>query len=221
MSYWDKELAESCGLERLPEGSFVLPILYGDNAGKFALRAKFMGGGGFRGGTVNSMDEGLAEIAAVQESGRRGWREKVVWRLRGDVSTDDPRSKRRPTHLSGAQMAVVYHGTGGEPKTGQQLIDDYIQHGGDLPDIPKSLGVRDVLRHNRGHYVVRRFGIQKDRSNCGFGGRVFRWRWLDDPANQIHESNDVFWQGAIPDEFADLLPDNVEFFDSARPTVFG
>ncbi len=220
MSYGDKELAESCGLERLPEGSFCLPILYGNNAGRFALRAQFMGGGGHRGGTVNSMDEGLAEIAEVLESGRRGWREKVIWRLRGDVSEDDARQRGTPrTHLSGAQMAVVYHGVG-EPKTGQQIIDDYVQHGGDLPDIPKSLGVRDVLRHNRGHYVVRRFGIQKNRGGCGFGGRVFRWCWLDDPENIMHESNDVFWQGEIPDEFAELLPDNVEFIESVRPTVF-
>lgn len=220
MSYWDRELAESCGLERLPEGSFVLPILYGDNAGKFALRAEFMGGGGNMGGTVNSMNEGLAEIARIQESGRRSWREKVVWRLRGDVSEDDVRRRGGPqTHLSGAQMAVVYHGVG-EPKTGQQAIDDYVQHGGDLPDIPRSLGVRDVLRHNRGHYVVRRFGIQKNRDACGFGGRVFRWRFLDDRSEEIYESNDVFWQGEIPDEFAELLPDNVEFFDSVRPTVF-
>lgn len=71
---------------------------------------------------------------------------------------------------------------------------------------------RDVLRVGGEHYVASWEGVRKDHNEfLGFGGRVFRWRWLDEPEGTFHESNCLWFQGRIDDEFRAALPDNAVF----------
>lgn len=71
---------------------------------------------------------------------------------------------------------------------------------------------RDVVRVNGTHYTAGYLGIQGGLGDHrGFGGTVFRWRWLDDPSGKTYETNSMWFQGRIPDEFQDRLPDNAEW----------
>lgn len=72
---------------------------------------------------------------------------------------------------------------------------------------------RNVLRKDGRHYTVRAEGIQPEHHFLGHAGRVFRWRWLDEPEGTVQESNDVMCQGDIPENFRDLLPDNAEWVE--------
>jgi hypothetical protein len=212
MGYYDKQEAQECGVEKLPDGNFVIPIVNGRNAGKWLMRYEFMGGGGSTSGVVDNEQDAWDRINGRLDADRRAWREKVIWRLQGDISGDE----RRP-QLSIAQEAVV----GERRQHGETPVVEYIINGGPLPDVASTRGRRNVLRHDGAHYVVRTFGVDTKNRDCkGFGGRLFRWTWLDDPEKVINESNDVFWQGEIPDEFRDVLPDNVEWVGSnyAVPT---
>lgn len=76
---------------------------------------------------------------------------------------------------------------------------------------------RDVLRVNGAHHTVGHMGVRGGpRDGLGFGGAVFRWRWLDDPEGTVHESNNVWFQGNIPPEFRDRLPDNAVWIKETR-----
>ncbi|AVO25076.1 hypothetical protein KHQ84_gp146 [Rhodococcus phage Finch] len=67
---------------------------------------------------------------------------------------------------------------------------------------------RDCLRIDGCHYIPRQLGASPDGPFKGFGGRTFRWVYLDDPTGTVYESNDVMYQGDIPSGMADVLPDN-------------
>jgi len=116
------------------------------------------------------------------------WWEKYRWRLNGDKSTGP-----RGGGLSAAQQEIVGALNGS--------IHDH-----ERTPHPQ----RDVLRIGGRHYVPR--VIDKEPSgpkSCrGFGGTVFRWRWLDESEDTVHVSGDVFTQGNIPEKFRHILPDN-------------
>lgn len=56
-----------------------------------------------------------------------------------------------------------------------------------------------------GHHFVALPGIVKPEGFMGHGGRIMRWI---DSEGFVHESNDVWSQGDIPERFRDRLPDN-------------
>ena len=74
---------------------------------------------------------------------------------------------------------------------------------------------RDALRVDGRHYVTAWEGIRGSKyigdgnRMLGYGGRVLRWVFLDDPTETVHESNCVWTQGAIPSSFD--LPDNARW----------
>jgi hypothetical protein len=74
-------------------------------------------------------------------------------------------------------------------------------------------GVRNVLRIGGEHYVAQWEGIRKtkERESLGFGGRVFHWRFLDEPEGTVHVTNCMWAQGTIPADRRDELPDNAVF----------
>lgn len=73
------------------------------------------------------------------------------------------------------------------------------------------------------HFTHRGF---KDLSKCthlkrraeesflGHGGRLFKIKMLSD--GQIVETNDLWYQGEIPQEYRDRFPDNAEFVKEER-----
>ncbi|KPM55780.1 hypothetical protein ACG83_10935 [Frankia sp. R43] len=63
---------------------------------------------------------------------------------------------------------------------------------------------QQVIRSGGEHYVV---GPEGDPLP-GFGGHPFAFR-LDEGGELFHTAN-LWHQGAIPDEYADQLPDNAE-----------
>lgn len=66
---------------------------------------------------------------------------------------------------------------------------------------------RNVIRLGHQHMAVSTFGINKDPSAVlGFGGHVFRWRFLDDSEGTIHESNNVYSRGHQLDVVWQLVP---------------
>jgi len=68
---------------------------------------------------------------------------------------------------------------------------------------------RDVVRVDGTHYTAAYIGIRGGpNQGKGFGGSVIRWRWLDDPEGKVYETNSMWFQGRIPEEFRDRLPDN-------------
>ncbi|AHH20880.1 hypothetical protein NONO_c61040 [Nocardia nova SH22a] len=70
---------------------------------------------------------------------------------------------------------------------------------------------RDVLRIDGWHYVPRVIDAHSPAPVRGFGGVTYRWRWLDDPTQTVHWSDDVFTQGEIPAQMRHILPDNAVF----------
>lgn len=75
---------------------------------------------------------------------------------------------------------------------------------------PKLSPFRDVLRIDGTHMTIGWMGVRDVgyTQGLGHGGRVFRWRWLDEPEGTVHESNNIWYQGKIPPEWRDRLPDN-------------
>lgn len=65
--------------------------------------------------------------------------------------------------------------------------------------VPASMGVTENKRL--------RYGTSSN-DHKGFGGQIFRWRYLDDPEGTVYESDNVFTQGIVPARFRDRLPDN-------------
>ncbi|QGJ95013.1 hypothetical protein SEA_REDWATTLEHOG_152 [Gordonia phage RedWattleHog] len=132
-------------------------------------------------------EEAEEELLSSEASTRNFWEEKVEWRENGDKTT--------PSY--------------------------WTMHGSLKPKL-RAPGGQQVLRIGHWHYVPRR--IYEDgklperghgqREHMGFGGRVFRWRYLDEdgePTGPIWTSDDVYTQGEIPEEFRDRLPDNAVF----------
>lgn len=70
---------------------------------------------------------------------------------------------------------------------------------------------RNVLRVNGVHYIPRCIDRKSGNPFRGFGGRMFRWRWLDEPEGVVHFSDDVMTQGDVPAMMRHLLPDNAVF----------
>lgn len=90
-------------------------------------------------------------------------------------------------------------------EAGDRSIDD---RWGTRP--PKISPRRNVLRIDGHHYIAAWEGTPNVgyRQGLGYGGRVFRWRWLDEPEGTRHTSNNVWFQGQIPAHWRDRLPDN-------------
>lgn len=188
MGYFDNEYRTMAGLDTFPEGDFVLPIIHGRHDGLFLYRVCDPDTGLERlSGIANTEEEAHSNVAQSHETIRQFWEEKVSWLRDGDRAP----TTTRPV-LSAQQEAVVYAGS-------------------HAPDRRARRGPRNVLRCGGHHYVVRTFGVRRDGQVRGFGGRVFRWVFLDDPTETVHESNDLFTQGAIPSAFRDALPDNVKW----------
>jgi hypothetical protein len=83
--------------------------------------------------------------------------------------------------------------------------------------VPKRLaGPRNVLRIDGHHYIPRCIDQKSTSPFKGFGGRTFRWRWLDEPEDVVHFSNDVMTQGVIPEKMRHLLTDNAVWVTSER-----
>lgn len=77
---------------------------------------------------------------------------------------------------------------------------------------PKLSPFRDVIRVDGVHYVAGHLGRSPGSGDHkGFGGRVLRWRWLDEPEGTVHETDSLWYQGRIPEEWRDRLPDNAVF----------
>lgn len=66
-----------------------------------------------------------------------------------------------------------------------------------------------IVRAGGGHYVLGRepaSGNRRDRDLCGFGGA--RWEFVMLATNRHVVSHNAWWQGMVPVEYADRLPDN-------------
>lgn len=68
------------------------------------------------------------------------------------------------------------------------------------PRDPRSVRVDGV------HYCI---GDEDARGMRGFGGSLFRIRWLAD--GKVTESTNLWMAGEIPERWRDRLPDNAEF----------
>lgn len=80
---------------------------------------------------------------------------------------------------------------------------------------------RDVIRADGIHYTIGHMGVVAPSrlDMFGFGGQTFRWRWLDDPEGTVHESNNLWFQGPIPEGLRGDLPDNAVFLDAAGKEI--
>jgi hypothetical protein len=77
---------------------------------------------------------------------------------------------------------------------------------------PRLSPFRDVIRVDGVHYVAGHLGrAPGPGQGKGFGGRIIRWRWLDEPEGTVHETDSLWYQGRIPMEWRDRLPDNAVF----------
>lgn len=47
----------------------------------------------------------------------------------------------------------------------------------------------------------------------GFGGAMFKWVMLDDPAGTIHKSTNMWFNGEVPDSHKAQLPDNARWVE--------
>lgn len=72
------------------------------------------------------------------------------------------------------------------------------------------------LRIDGHHYVAN--GIVPRGFGMGFGGRLFKYKIL--ATGEVGETNNLWHQGTIPDNFKERLPDNAVFITDL-PSTYG
>lgn len=153
------------------------------------------------------------------------------WKLK-EGSENDPGSWVRETVEDKWMVRYEFPGSGGSSKTvvdtreeGEQYIRDHEEstrkfwqekvewekNGNRVTESPAQKTFRIGGRHYAGKPGIVGEGPTNfyNRSHLGFGGHLFRWRYLGEET--VYESNNVYTQGAIPEEWRELLPDNAEF----------
>ena len=189
-THYHREYCDMAGVDELPDEDFVLPIVHGSSTGWFLYLVHDEDTGLARcSGIVRTEQDARSAIARSHEIADQFWQEKILWSRRGDRAGGS-----RFPFLSQQQESVVYAPAGPS----------------DRPS--RAHGPRNAIRCEGRHYVVRTFGVSRnDDVLRGFGGRTFRWVFLDDPTETGMESNDLFSIGTIPERFRDRLPDNARW----------
>lgn len=77
MNSYDQETCQLLGIDALPQGDWVLPIVSGAHAGKYIAQYQHLGSSGTSSVFAVTESEGLAHLAECVESTRRHWQELV------------------------------------------------------------------------------------------------------------------------------------------------
>lgn len=108
------------------------------------------------------------------------------------------------------ECGLIFATTFVEPVKAKLLAQNICHSCNHFRELCKS---KNGIRVNGGHYLD---GGQRGGNTTwnGFGGRIFRVRMFD---GREFETNNMWFQGNIPQHFRERLPDNAEFIEGHGP----